>query len=74
MTKSKMFAVRYTSFDFNNITSHSATIFYPENMRAEAKDFAALNKTVVKIKFIKDYLVNLPQNIEPLKINLTLNI
>ena len=74
MTKSKIFAVRYTSFDFNNISGHSATIFYPENMSAEAKIFAALNKTVVKIKYTKDHLVNLSQNIEPLNIHLTLNI
>ena len=75
MKKSKMFTVQYTSYDFNSIIGHNATMFYPVNMGAEAKIFAGLNKTVVKIKYIKDkYLGILPQNIEPLKINLTLNI
>ena len=65
-----MFAVQYRNFDFNTVTGHNATMFFPENCRAEAKKFAAGNQGVIKIKYGRD---TRPDQ-QTKKITLTLNI
>ena len=65
-----MFAVQYKNFDFNNVTGHNATMFFPATCRSEANTFAALHQGVIKIKYSR----NPAQDQQDKKITLTLNI
>ena len=65
-----MFAVQYRNFDFNTVTGHNATMFFPAGCRAEAKKFAAGNQGVIKIKYGRDTR----SDQQTKKITLTLNI